>query len=366
MAYKDSQVALEQIKSNYDFSYNLAVKHYRDLKEKMFNQIRLNSEFNNLASDELVKLFDYEDEKLKNEIQKNITSLSNDSLETIKEWAAEDIKDSGLLAQINELDQLIHQEQNKNKTIIKRKQKEIQQRNNTRESIEALAYRMLKTNQLELDYNLCFNFLQSAYINLLRYQMRTEGQAYINDNMRTTLMGYYKEYIEAKLLKESMLKTTKNIIEIEQIGSKQNPSDIEIKINLPSSASVQEEVSVFGAQVKMKDINKVGTAFMKISTRKNLSSKFNKVMGNFDKNSWVSGVAFLGQLNNIKTALGENNVLFISGNNRYFMDEFIQNFRRQNMYLAFKFKDNPYEATSQIGLQRYKDSKGKNLLKRFI
>ena len=125
----------------------------------------------------------------------------------------------------------------------------------------------------------------------------------------------------------------------------------------------------FGIQIKARDIENVKTAFMKISHQSELSKQFNLNMmsasGRFSKYSWSCSVAFLGQVDNILTSLGENNVMFISGNTRQFMDAFIRNFRSKNMYLAFEF-DEQHKATSQVGLQRYIENKGKNrLLARF-
>jgi hypothetical protein len=48
--------------------------------------------------------------------------------------------------------------------------------------------------------------------------------------------------------------------------------------------------------------------------------------------------------------LGKNNILFISGPNRYFMDEFIEKFRREKIYLAFKMNKENHMATAQVGL----------------
>ena len=106
---------------------------------------------------------------------------------------------------------------------------------------------------------------------------------------------------------------------------------------------------------------------MKISHQANLRDMFNAQFTNsnsgFNPASWCCGVVFLGQMQNIIQTLGNNNVIFISGPNRMFMDNFIESFRAQKMYLAFQMVDG--KATSQVGLQRFVDNRRNQLLSRF-
>ena len=129
------------------------------------------------------------------------------------------------------------------------------------------------------------------------------------------------------------------------------------------------KVLSFGAQIKARDLEKVSTDFMKISHQAGLRDEFNAQMqaSGFNNYSWSCGVAFLGQMQNIIQSLGANNVLFISGPKKYFMDDFIRKFRNENMYLSFAM-DKEHRATSQVGLQRYvenRKSTKNNLLRRF-
>jgi hypothetical protein len=45
-------------------------------------------------------------------------------------------------------------------------------------------------------------FLNSFLLNMIKWRVNTEGKIFINKNARTTLMGYYKEIIERKLLSD--------------------------------------------------------------------------------------------------------------------------------------------------------------------
>lgn len=393
MSLFDWRVAKRQVQSGYNFGYDAAIEHYANLKRKMFDQIAVNqSLINGNYYEEVEKLLQQELSELYDGTSQRLSSLSYKSLSTIQQMVKDvfDGTDSGILTSFaNELNNL---ENNKNMKQHERRQEIERIRQNIlnyfgKENIQKIAQEALNNYSGNSgDFGVIYSFLYSFLINTIKwYTSSNTQQLFINKNALTTLMGYYKEIIEVKLLQELFAKmksqsVTKQQINVDLIAGKNTINDIIFSFLTPFKAqqvAVAENISAvgeayeqqLGAQIKTRDIQNVKTEFMKISHQSELSKQFNLNMissaGRFSKYSWSCGVAFLGQTENILQSLGINNVMFISGATRDFTDNFIRNFRSKNMYLAFEF-DAQHKATSQVGLQRYVENRGKNqILARF-
>lgn len=393
MSLFDWRVAKRQVQSGYNFGYDAAIEHYANLKRKMFDQIAVNqSLINGNYYEEVEKLLQQELSELYDGTSRRLSSLSYKSLSTIQQMVKDvfDGTDSGILTSFaNELNNL---ENNKNIKQHERRQEIERIRQNIlnyfgKENIQKIAQEALNNYSGNSgDFGVIYSFLYSFLINTIKwYTSSNTQQLFINKNALTTLMGYYKEIIEVKLLQELFAKmksqsVTKQQINVDLVAGKNTINDIIFSFLTPFEAqqvAVAENISAvgeayeqqLGAQIKTRDIQNVKTEFMKISHQSELSKQFNLNMissaGRFSKYSWSCGVAFLGQTENILQSLGINNVMFISGATRDFTDNFIRNFRSKNMYLAFEF-DAQHKATSQVGLQRYVENRGKNqILARF-
>lgn len=393
MSLFDWRVAKRQIQSGYNFGYDEAIAHYASLKQRMFDQIAVNEGLiNGNFYQEIEKRLQQELLELHDGTASSLSTLSYKSLSTIQQMVKDvfDGTDSGILTSLaNDLNNL---EMNKNMKQSERRQEIEYIRWNIlsyfgKENIQKIAQDALSSYSGNSgDFGVVYSFLYSFLINTIKWYTNSNVQnLFINKNALTTLMGYYKEIIEVKLLQDLFTRmqsqgVTKQQVNIDLVAGKNTINDIVFSFLTPFEAqqmTATETISSvgeayenqFGAQIKTRDIQNVKTEFMKISHQAELQKQFNQGMistsGRFSKYSWSCGVAFLGQTENILQSLGINNVMFISGATRDFTDNFIRNFRSKNMYLAFEF-DAQHKATSQVGLQRYVENRGKNqILARF-
>ena len=370
-------VATDQIKNGYNFGYQGAIDYYSKMKKQMFSQIKMNKLFDQNTNAEIGELLTNELNLMINELStKELQELTNTSLTTIQNWVEEIFEGKSgqhiidLQQQINQLQQSIDGEKKKNTQQIKKLQQEIKQIIQAEEKIQALAANaLLKYSPPDGSTDSVIRFLNSFLLNMIKWRVNTEGKIFINKNARTTLMGYYKEIIERKLFSDLFARN--NIgIQGDLIAKENSISDLLLVFDSMSGLygtsqnisiadeNIEQQLVNFGAQIKSRNLEKVNTDFMKISHQASLRDSFNAQLSanGFNTNSWSCGVAFLGQTQNIIQSLGATNVLFITGPNRLFMDDFITNFRKQNMYLAFEM-DDEHKATSQVGLQRFIENK---------
>ena len=393
MSLFDWRIAKKQVQNGYNFGYGAAIEHYSNLKRRMFDQLSVDkSLMNDSFYIDIEKQLKQELNELSQGVSNNLSSLSYDSLNKIQQMVInvfENNSDGGLLNELTQ--QLVQLENNKELTQSTRKQEIEKIRQQIlnyfgKENIQKIAQDALASyTGGSGDLGVIYSFLNSFLINTIRWYTNSQSKnLFINKNALTTLMGYYKEIIEVKLLQQlfsqMQAKGISKSVNIDLVAGKNTINDIIFSFLSPfesnsvntavSLSSIGEEYENYiGAQIKSRDIEKVKTDFMKISHQAGLRDKFNQGMispaGRFSQYSWSCGVAFLGQTENILQSLGINNVMFISGATRDFTDNFIRNFRSKNMYLAFEF-DAQHKATSQVGLQRYVENKGRNqILARF-
>lgn len=119
----------------------------------------------------------------------------------------------------------------------------------------------------------------------------------------------------------------------------------------------------YGAQIKSWMPKSSGEGWMSpvlpVGYRAQLYSNFIAANDKYPNQQMTAGMVFLGLENNIKDALGRNNVMFIDGKNHYWMDDFINSFRRAKYYLSFDYKNK--KPTQEVILyQWYKYHKDKH------
>lgn len=381
------QEAVNRIQENYDFEYPVAVDHYVALKKRMFAQIRMNSKLQQYQDAELGSLLTESLNRLYKNLDENPWELSSNSLERIQNYVIERMSGSdGAMIQeiqneINRLESDIASDKMENTTKIKQLRNQLKILLNSQDSIETLLQEALKKyNPPDGSLSTIISFLETFMLNTVEWYIKAKGEIYINSKAITTLLGYYKEIIENKIVNQALIANNITNATVDLIANSNSINDLLIAFNNSGSETIsitenigilssEEEQTLFGAQIKARDLEKVKTSFMKISHQAGLQEAFNAQLqtSGFNNKSWACGVAFLGQAQNILKALGKNNVLFISGPNHYFMDEFITKFRKEKMYLAFEKGDNNY-VTSQIGLQRFlenRKSNSQNFLRKF-
>ena len=117
----------------------------------------------------------------------------------------------------------------------------------------------------------------------------------------------------------------------------------------------------FGAQIKSYQSTKDGWKLpvLQIGSRAELRNQF---LNNqqYQHNSITASIAFLGQAENIKEALGFNNVMFIAGKDHYWMDDFIKTFRARQYYLTFDYKQSKGKKVISSEVILYQWHKKKN------
>lgn len=389
--FTDWESAKNLISSGNNLEYPQAIDYYNNLKERLFQQIMIKNNLSDISTSQIGKILTEELENSVNILQKNIFNLSQESLQTIQKWVVDKFNsDEGqelslLTSQIKDLKNDIEKNKTQKTKEIEALQLQIKQMFNSEKELLILANQALNTYASTniADYNSVLSFLSTFLVNMVQWIAEQGAQkVFINANAKTTLMGYYKEIIEKKLLQEIFTSTKLDFPKVELVGGKNTINDLLLPFDgLNRTFSTSEMINLLnekdetilismGAQVKARNIKNIGSNFMKISHQAYLRDLFNVQMKNNNQNgfnnySWACGAVFLGQMNNIIQSFGNNNVIFISGSSRMFMDDFIKTFRKENMYLTFELDKN-HQATSQVGLQRFIENRKKQqLLRRF-
>ena len=181
----------------------------------------------------------------------------------------------------------------------------------------------------------------------------------------SSMKGYYREALIYKAL-VSVFASMENTppVEIVSEGSKNTEVDTLIKFNeISMSELITENIGDslnIGLQSKswIEPWNEQGY-YQSISNKAaviySVGNRANLLHGLDDKHSWIAGVNYLGQTNNIKAAIGVNNALYLTGKNIYFTEKLIFEMRQRAYYLAFVFDPQDYSATSQVTWQKRMD-----------
>lgn len=389
--YTDWQMAQNQIINGDNLGYPAAIQYYNNLKERLFIQLRIQNNLSKDADAIIGKRIEEELEAMIHTLEsKELSDLSSKSLEQIRDWVYESFEGQNgqelsiIANQIAELRSNATEDKKQTTKEIKRLQGRIKEMFDSENQLRQLAESALNNyaSNNGADYNSVLSFLSSFLLNMVQWTAKNGvDNVFINKNARTTLMGYYKEIIEKKLLNELFSSINLSNSQFELIAGANTINDLLIPFgNLNGNFSTSEMISILseettedtlialGAQVKSRNFAAVKTDFMKISHQAGLLEAFNAQMSiqnnTPNRYSWCCGAVFLGQMQNILQCLGNNNVLFISGPNRMLMSAFIESFRKEQMYLAF-FVDDNHITTNQVGLQRFVNRRTQKMLSRF-
>lgn len=384
--------SLQRIQNNDNFDYDQAISYYSKLKTRMYQQIKINSKIKNLSAGEIGLNIENELNSIYTGLtSKELLELSNNTLNDIQNYIIDtyEKKDakSYYLNQIQkEIEELSKKKENNIKETtqkIKKLEKEIINTFYDEDKLEKFISQQIQSMKFSsdgfIDFGTIINFLTGFILKTVKHVVDIQiKQYFINKNNKTTLMGYYKEIIEKEML-QKFFNNQNLFVNVDLVAGANTINDLllsfdnlnqiyntEELIQILDDPSLENKMISMGVQIKARDIEKINTEFMKISHSAFLRDGFNsQLQQNDSQYSWSKGVVFLGQYKNILESFGSNNVMFISGPKRYFMDNFISNFRKKQMYLAFQM-DNNHRATSQIGLQRFISKRNNTILNRFL
>ena len=223
-------------------------------------------------------------------------------------------------------------------------------------------------------------------------RLQGEGKTQIWGIPAATLGGFLREEMEA----EALSKIFKHIpaIKIKSAGAisvkgKETHLDniISILDYIPEAFNKQitvtrdawslnknevlKNIQYYGEQVKSFQLNTRSNTGQILGKR---ISDNETLLKNYQSESQTKGAAitiysnikFLHRLRNAITALGPETLIFATGSQRQFTDDFIRAFRAKNYYLMFGYNKNSYRITKTIVIDRPWQVNSKNKNKRSI
>lgn len=226
-----------------------------------------------------------------------------------------------------------------------------------------------------------------AYFNRLLYSKLTENIDKLAPTFfprALTLSGFYQEAFEYEGLKELFSSYTNT--NVYHAGSKNTEMDIIISslddideifnknIEITKTIELSEDnnqiekelllkVNWFGEQVKGWSLDS-GALTYSIGYRQSLFNAFLSTGEGTEYNS-IAAAAFLAKFKNILLSLGPSNVLFYAGSQRWWMNDFIAQFRQKNYLLTFNRSSDKSAMNAHVVLEQYLTAKG-NLRKRYL
>lgn len=378
--------------------YDIAIIHYRNLKNKMLDQISEKAKIEMATSGYKTFINDIENLILQNasgwgesykQAQITLAKIEDSVIQIIENGST--VQAKSLLSEIRDQ---VFDKQNK----LKNAQQTFKSKLN--------ANRNQIFNSLGIDNNFIINmlgvqnssgdigdivaqassyFIRYLYANLFDEKAFAEGSRF---KYAMSLGGYYKELHEYESL-EKILNGFLNVHHAggTKIGGKDTEMDIfistldDLEKGLTQSVSLTQTISAlqeppgaedlmtnllsqidyFGEQVKSKSLGKSDQ--FEIGNRAALYESFLADGGN--KYSSLQALHFLARYKNILLSLGASNVLFSSNNKRQWMADFIQDFRNQAYLLSFMRSSNEGELTNKVGLEQLYTSSKKSIRARF-
>ena len=170
---------------------------------------------------------------------------------------------------------------------------------------------------------------------------------------------------QGKSIKEDILLNLSlgtNMVTIERNLSKMKSTTVEVDDQEIKELSDNAIKSFFGAQVKSFTLHKKplkSTRWLTIGGAQKLYDQFSKDA--LLQYGLPGSIAFLGRAKNIVEALGENNILFATGDGTQWTYDFIQSFRDVHFYLSFEqYKLSGGQALAfkkEVGLYNYAAAK---------
>lgn len=378
--------------------YDQAMTHYRNLKNKMLDQIT-NSAKVKLKAGEYKKFIDDVDSL----ILQNASGWgegyqsAQQTLNNI-EIAVVQLIESGSTAGAQQVLQQIHKQVYDKKDKIKNAQQTFKQKLNLNKDLifaelgidnkfieNMLGVQSTSGDMSDIVAQASSYFIRYLYSRLFDEKSFAEGSRF---KYAMSLGGYYKELHEYEALEKVLnnflniyhtggtkvggrdiemdifISTLSNLedgltqnVEITQmISSLQEPPGIEDILS-----SLSKQIDSFGEQVKSKSLGKSNT--FEIGNRADLYSAFLSEGGN--EYSSLQALHFLARFKNILLSLGVSNVLFSSNNKRQWMVDFIEDFRRQAYLLSFVRPTNKDKLTSKVGLEQLYTSSRNSIRNRF-
>lgn len=378
--------------------YDQAMLHYKNLKEKMLDQITNSAK---------VKLKNEEYKKFINDIDMLILQNASgwgegyeNAQRTLNniEAAVVNLIESGSTAGAKELLESIHKQVYDKKDKIKNAQQTFKQKLNLNKDLifaelginnqfieNMLSVQGTSGDTADIVAQASSYFIRYLYSKLFNEKSFAEGSRF---KYAMSLGGYYKELHEYEALEKVLnnflnvyhtggtkmsgrdtemdifISTldnlenglTQNVKVTQMISSLQEPPGIEDIL-----LSLSQQIDSFGEQVKSKSLGKSDT--FEIGNRADLYSAFLSEGGN--EYSSLQALHFLARFKNILLSLGVSNVLFSSNNKRQWMVDFIEDFRRQSYLLSFVRPTNKDKLTSKVGLEQLYTSSRNSIRSRF-
>lgn len=354
------------------YSYNQAVNYYSALKKNFLLKANLTeTQFSN----QLINSQKQTVSSLFGKVTKTNKLIEDKFGDIIEKIASEPFISEGQSA-IQELENNAELEEQDKKAQILQIQKnilsKIKEKLNSITDFETILKTTLKQSSgVKTISHSTLTSLYTTYLSKLIMNYNTDIKSYINNS---AIAGFYQELAETdawkKAGKQLHLQITHAGEKTSSITKKETPIDITIGIkgtkNLQNTAlkefdtilsairdmkitgttiedfSTQLEnfnLKTVGIQSKLAslDSTKIKTNGYRISSRLDLLKDFENWTEQKQgiKTQLETANYFGSSLKAILEALGPTNLIWITGKQRYFMDDFIQTFRQQNLLLAF-------------------------------
>lgn len=368
--------------------YTQAYQYYKSLKERMIDQIVMNTQLNGEIQSGYAQL----KESLETDILTETSSHFEGRSEAMDALDAMEllVGDMILNQDISGVQALMQNLTNKASEAEGGISKQIQMLKNELKVNQAEIFAMLGIDRTFLmnmisavpgDTTDIANQLSSYFVRYLYSQLFTQFQIVSKFKYIMSLAGFYKEATEYEVLSRHLA----NRINVFHAGSKNTELDIIITaldsvedalsgnstitkvISAGEFTDVQkdliEKIDWFGEQVKSWSLNSKQPTYH-IGNRAQLFAAYLAEKGVNEDYSTADSARFLARFENILLALGPSNVLFSSNNNRQWMCDFIFDFRMKNYFLAFGRASDKSPLTPAVNLEQYFTEK-KNIRKRF-
>ena len=227
--------------------------------------------------------------------------------------------------------------------------------------------------------------LQSYAMRVLMSQMDLIAEKEIyQSSYKNAIAGYFREAAVANGLSQYFselgVSSGNTGIQVAAIGGKNTEIDIvaglvdlnKLTKNVTGKTPVnlqflEQELlrglnsTALGAQVKSWKLDDPNRNFFPVGLRSSLGNALRKNRAFQYGYSMVANIMFMSQKNRILTALGKNNLLFIDGNKKYWMSDFISYFRSRQMYLQLNMQkeesSNNRRATDEVIIYAYSGQK---------
>lgn len=223
------------------------------------------------------------------------------------------------------------------------------------------------------------NQLQAFAFRVLLDSVGAIDPHWIRENAYTqSLKGFYREDVVLEAYDDYSSK--RPAIKFENIAAKNTPVDMGIVVQdiekiftgagqgsvqtdpniqpllLEIQQAMQTAGNMFGAQIKSWQFDGGSPSdFLAIGYRGPLFNNSPSAENDISDIKWMAAnMCYLGQRDNIITALGPVNVMMIAGNGQYWMDDFIDRFRKRQLYLSFDYDRSKKNFTPHVSLLSYK------------